>query len=75
MSMRWLVAKLRYRTLGALGAGALLFQLGGCDFGQITTTTTLDGRELVISLIRGAILNPIDAYITETVNNAFDEAE
>jgi len=49
----------------------MLFQLGGCEFGDITTTTTLDGRELVISLIQGAILNPIDAFIIDTVNDAF----
>ncbi len=71
MSKRRLVAKLRHRTMGTLGAGAMLFQLGGCEFGDITTTTTLDGRELVISLIQGAILNPIDAFIIETVNDAF----
>ena len=75
MSKRRLKVKLCNRSLGALGAGAILFQLGGCDFGQITTTTTLDGRELVISLIQGAILNPIESYITDTVNNAFGDED
>ena len=71
MLKRRLVAKLRHRTIGTLAAGAMLFQVGGCEFGDITTTTTLDGRELVISLIRGAILNPIEAFITDSVNAAF----
>ena len=75
MSKRRLAGKLRNRTIGTLGAGALLFQLGGCEFGDITTTTTLDGRELVISLIQGAILNPLDAYITDSVNAAFGEED
>ncbi len=75
MSKRRLVAKLRHRTLGTLGAGAMLFQLGGCEFGEITTTTTLDGRELVISLIQGAILDPIGAFITDSVNDAFGEED
>lgn len=50
-----------------------VFQLGGCDFGEITTSVTLDGDELIISLIRGAILNPLDAAITEAITAAFDD--
>lgn len=52
-----------------------LGQLGGCNFGQITTTTTLDGRELIISLFRAAVLTPIDQLITDTVNEVFGEDE
>ena len=58
------------------GLGAML-QFGGCDIGTIstTTTTTVDGRDALISLIRGAILTPLDAFITDSVNNAFGNDE
>ena len=63
------------RALALLGCGALVFgcPFGGCKIDQITTTSTLDGREVMISLIRGAILSPIDAAITQGVNELFDE--
>ncbi len=67
------------RKLAALGLGALLFQLplGGCEFDQITATSTvtLDTREVLISMIRGAILTPIDTFITNGVNELFDELD
>ncbi|MCO6437196.1 MAG: hypothetical protein J5J06_08930 [Phycisphaerae bacterium] len=60
----------RRAAAAALSAG-MLFQLGGCNFGQVSTTFTLDGRELIISLVRTAIINPLDMYITDAINNAF----
>ena len=63
------------RKVALLGLGAFLFgwPFGGCQIDQITTTSTLDGREVLISLIRSAILSPIDTAITEGVNELFDE--
>ncbi len=59
------------RVLSGICAGGMMLQLGGCEIGEITTTTTLDGRELLISLVRGAILAPIDVLITDAINDAF----
>lgn len=70
--MKNLVTSARKRGALALLAFGTMFQFGGCQLDQITTTTTLDGREVLIQLLRGAILNPIDAFITDRVNNLFD---
>jgi hypothetical protein len=58
-----------------LGAVLLAFPVGGCELDQITATSTvtLDAREVIISAIRGAILTPLDTFITEGVNQLFDE--
>ena len=53
----------------------MVFQFGGCDLGTITTSTTLDARDAVIQLIRGAVITPIDAFITEAVTEAFGGAD
>ena len=58
--------------VSAICAGGIVHQFGGCDIGAITTTTTVDGREALISLVRGAILAPIDAFITQAIYEAFD---
>lgn len=74
MNHRKTVRKVKQKA-GVLVVGAMLFGFpwGGCQIDQITTTTTLDGREVMISLIRGAVLSPIDAWITQGVNDLFDE--
>ncbi len=63
----------RHRAVGLLCAGGMLFQFGGCEFGDITTSTTLNGREVITSLLRGAILTPIDQFITTAVNEFFGD--
>lgn len=66
------------RRLAALGLGVLIFQFpGGCQLENITATSTvtLSGREVVINMIRGALLTPIDAFITQGVNELFDQLE
>jgi hypothetical protein len=63
---------LRKRALACLCGAGMVFQFSSCDLGMVTTSTTLDGREALISLIRGAILTPIDAFITGAVNQAFN---
>ncbi len=57
--------------MGAVCSAGMLFQFGGCDVGSITTSVTLDGRSLLISLVRGAVLMPIDTLVTDAINNAF----
>ena len=66
---------LNRRMLSGICAAGMMFQLGGCEIGEITTTTTVDGRELLISLVRGVILSPIDAFITDAINDAFGADE
>lgn len=62
----------KYRKLfGAICGGAFMLQFSSCDLGNITTSTTLNGRDAIIQLIRGAILTPLDALITTAVNDAF----
>jgi len=54
-----------------------IFSLGGCELDEFTTTTTttLDGREIVLYLVRSAILTPIDDAITNAVDAFFDQFE
>ncbi len=56
------------RMLGGIFAAGIVCQVGSCDLGQITTTVTVDGLELISGAIRTAILTPIDAAITEALN-------
>jgi len=63
--------KLRTASI-LLGAGMVL-QFPGCNIGEITASTTIDGRTAIISLLRGALLDPIDAALTNAINEAFDE--
>ena len=69
--MGLLISALRRRLFSGLWTAGVRFQLGGCDLGQITTTVTLDARELLISVVRGAVLTPIDQLITDRINAAF----
>ncbi len=68
---RWMGTK----TLGLICGLGTMCQFGGCDIGTITTTTTLDGRDAIIQLVRGVILTPIDALITDAINDAFGADE
>ena len=73
--MRGNLRKSRVRLLAGTLTFGTLFQFGGCQLGEVTATTTLDGREVIINLIRSAVLTPLDAYITAQVNNLFDDEE
>ncbi len=59
---------LQRQCLAGFCAAGFLCQFGSCELGQITTTVTVDGRELISGAIRNAILTPLDAAITEFVN-------
>lgn len=61
---RWLV--------GACCMAGTLCQFGGCDITEITTTVTVDGRQLLAGAIRSAVLAPLDAAITQAINEIFD---
>ena len=67
----WVMCKRRLMLVGAAG---FLCQLGNCDLGAITTTSTvtLDGGEVIASLVRGAIITPLDQWLTETIEDAFE---
>lgn len=65
----------RARRLSAVLAAGTMFQLGGCNLGEITVTQTINGADLILSLVRGAILQPIDAFITDAINEAFGVEE
>lgn len=62
---------LRKRLFCSFWTAGVLFQFGGCDLGQITTTVTLDARDLLINVVRGAVLTPLDQFITDRINAAF----
>lgn len=65
----------RRKFAAMMMTGGMMFQFGGCDFGSVTTAVTLSGEELIISLVRAAIINPIDQFITDQVNAAFADDE
>ena len=66
---------LRHRVLAAgLGLGTAC-QFGGCDLGEITVTNTVSTEDFIISTIRGLILTPIDNFVTNAIENAFDDDE
>ena len=52
----------RFTAVGAF----LLIPFGSCSLGEITTTTTttLDGEAVLISLLRSLIVTPIDQALT-----------
>lgn len=63
----------RFKAMFVFASMGTLMQFGTCNIGQIPAATTIDGREALIALIRGAILTPIDAYITDTVTQLFSD--
>jgi Sec-independent protein secretion pathway component TatC len=63
------------KFMAAMFSAGMLFQLpGGCNIGEITTvtTTTLNGRDVIISLVRSAIITPLDAVLTNWITNAVE---
>ncbi len=69
--LRTLKRMLQRRCLAGFCAAGFVCQFGGCDLTQITTTVTLDTRELISGAVRNAILLPLDALITQAINDAF----
>ena len=65
------IGKLRMKTLGLLCGAGILLQGGGCDLGNITTTTsvTIDARDALRQIATTAILGPLNAYVTGAVDS------
>ncbi len=64
----------------ALAMGGILLHvtalpLGGCNFQDITATTTLDGRTVFLGLAQSAIVTPINDWVNHAVNDLFDELD
>lgn len=55
--------------------GMSLAVIGNCNLGEVTATTTLDGRDVVTSLLKGALLTPIETAINEGVEYVFDKID
>lgn len=73
-------ASRRVRT--ALLVPVMMFTLAlptGCEFDlgdfSTTTTTTLDGREVVSFLVRSAILTPVETAVNRGVDWLFNRIE
>lgn len=68
---------LRSLVVAGLILGAVPLNLGGCDLGEFTTTSTvtLSGREVIAYLIRSAILTPIQTAIDQGIDALFDRLE
>jgi hypothetical protein len=73
MKKQSLLKRLR-RATAILGA-VTVFQFGGCDFGTIEVTNQVAVEQLLIDLIRGFIIDPIDEFVTNAVNEAFNAGE
>jgi chaperonin GroEL (HSP60 family) len=63
--------KRRTRMLAVVCGAGMVFQLSSCQLGTFTATQVLDGQQVIISLLRSAILTPIDQIITSSVNGLF----
>ncbi len=63
----------RSRLAALICTGGMMLQLGSCDFGQITTTVTLSGEELISTLVRGAITGPLNEFIDDAVSELFSD--
>ena len=70
--------KRKMATFTAVGA-FLLIPFGSCSLGEITTTmtttTTLDGRDVLISLVRSLIVTPIDRALTTGIEQLISNLE
>jgi hypothetical protein len=65
----------RFRRATAILGAVTVFQFGGCDFGTIEVTNEVAVEQLIIDLINGFILDPIEDFVTNAVNEAFDAGE
>ena len=62
----------RRLAIGLCSAG-MLFQFGSCQFQDVQVVQTVNGRDLLINLVRVAIITPIDQAITGAIMNAFPD--
>ena len=73
--MRVLRRKVHRKALAMFCSAGILFQFGSCDLGEITTTTTatLDGRTVILNLLRSVIIAPIDALLVQAVDDLIND--
>ena len=66
----------RFAAAGMLGT-CLVAWPGGCDLGTFTATSTvtLDGRQVISSLVKSGILTPLETWIDMGVEALFDKLE
>lgn len=64
-------ARFRFRRAVALA----LFPLAGCDLDGITVTQTLSVEELLLTVVRGLVIAPLDAALTDAVQNAVGDED
>lgn len=63
---------LRLAACMSLSAG-FVFQTPGCTLNQITATTVLDGQQAILQVLRGLVLSPIDALLSQAVYTVFPQ--
>jgi hypothetical protein len=65
------------RRIVMVGAVGTLFQFGGCNISEFTTSAslTLTARDLVNLLVDTVLLGPIETAIDNGVDRFFDELE
>ncbi len=65
--------RLKKSAILAVMGVAFAFPFGSCNFDEFTVTTAVDPAGLLASVFRTAILTPIDEFVTNGINNLFDE--
>ncbi len=79
MKKRTVSRRLKTRVAAMAMGGVLLhvtaLPLGGCNFQDITATTTLDGRQVFMGLAQSAIVTPINDWVTHAIDDLFDELD
>lgn len=71
---RWKGSTLRKCAVSVLGAGMLL-QIGSCQLGDVTTTSTVAGRDLLLQFLRAFLIAPIDAALVNAVDGVVDNED
>ena len=72
-----MTGKRLHRAVVLTATGAMAMQLGSCQLSDINVSSavTINGQDALIELIRGAVLAPIDQFITDGINNLFDDGD
>ena len=68
----------RFKKFAAIGAAGIMLQLpASCQLEDFTTstTTTLEGREVVSYFARSWIVTPIERWLDDRIDALFDELD
>lgn len=68
---------LQSKALLAMLTGGMMLQFGGCNLGTVSAgaSVELSTRDILLSLVRGWVIDPIDTFVTDRVNALFDNLE